>query len=105
MNTGDGAVGTREAIKKAEKHLDQGLKALDKRQKHIRVADHSEFGWATVEFYESHPLASDADDEKWLEKAEKEAERAANKCRRGGGSGSKRKCGYVATGPQSSRPS
>ena len=105
VNTGDGAVGTREEIKKAEKHLDQGLKALDKRQKHIRVADHSEFGWATVEFYESHPLASDADDEKRLEKAEKEAERAANKRRRGGGSGSKRKCGYVATGPQSSRPS
>ena len=61
MNTGEGAVGTREVIKKAKTHFDQGLKAPDKRQKHIRVADHSEFGWATVEFYESHPLVTDAD--------------------------------------------
>ena len=47
------------------------------------MADHSEFSWATVEHYESHLLAADSDDEKRLEKAEKEAERAANKHRRG----------------------
>ena len=105
VNTSDGAIGTREVIKKAETHLDRDLKALDKRQKHICVVNHSEFGWATVEFYESLPLATDADDEKRLEKAEKEAEQAANKHCCGGGSASKRKCGYVATGPQSSRPS
>ena len=72
-------------IKKAETFLDEGLKTLEKRQKHIKVADRSEFGWATVEHYESHPLAADSDDEKRLEKAEKEAERAATKRRRGGG--------------------
>ena len=49
------------------------------------MADRSEFGWATVEHYESHPLATDSDDEKRLEKAEKEAERAANKRRHGSG--------------------
>ena len=102
--TGNGNVGRRKAIKKADTFLDQGLKALDKHQNHIRVADHSEFGWATVEFYESNPLATDADDEKRLEKAEKDAERAANKPRCSGGAGSKRKCGHVGTGPQSSRP-
>ena len=73
--TGDGNVGTREVIKKADTFLDQGLKALDKCQKHNRVADNSEFGWATVQFYESHPLATDADDEKWLEKAKKRRSR------------------------------
>ena len=66
-------------MKKAETFLDEGLKTLEKRQKHIRVADRSEFGWATVEHYESHPLAADSDNEKRLEKAEKEAERAATK--------------------------
>ena len=47
-------------------------------QKHIKVADRSEFGWSMVGHYESHPLAEDSDAEKKLEKAEKEAERAAN---------------------------
>ena len=92
----------KEAIKKAEIILDEGLKSLEKRQKHIQVADRSEFGWATVEHYESHPLAADSDDKKHLEKAEKEAERAANKCRRGSGAaGIKKKSLSGGTGPSS----
>ena len=62
-------------------------------QKHIKVANRSEFG-SMVEQYESHPLAEDSDDEK-SEKAEMKAEpeRAANKLQRGGGSArNKRKC-------------
>ena len=74
-----------EPVKKAAILLDEGLKALERRQKHIKVAERSEFGWATVEHYDSHPLAADSDDEKRLEKAEKEAERAANKRRKGTG--------------------
>ena len=70
------------------------------------MADRSEFGWATVEHYESHPLAADSDDEKRLEKAEKEAERAANKRRRGGSgaaAGIKKKTGPSGVGT-GSRP-
>ena len=44
-----------------------------------------------VEHYDSHPLAANSDDEKCLEKAEKEAERAANKRQRGSGTGIKKK--------------
>ena len=91
----------KEAIKKAEMLLDEGLKSLEKRQKHIKVADRSEFGWATVEHYDSHPLAADSDDEKRLEKAEKEAERAANKRRRGSGTGIKKKNLFEGAGPSS----
>ena len=53
--------------------LDEGIKSLKKRQKHIKVADRSDFGWSMVEHYNSHPLADDLDDEKCLEKAEREA--------------------------------
>ena len=82
-------------MKKAATLLDEGLKALERCQKHIKVADHSEFGWATVEHYHSHPLVADSDDEKRLEKAEKEVERAANKRRRGTGTaGTKKKPGW-----------
>ena len=92
----------KEAVQKAGALLDEGLKALETRQKHIKVADRSDFGWSTVEHYESHPLAEDSDDEKKLEKAEKEAERAANKRRRGGGgAGNKRKCWPGPAGPSS----
>ena len=85
----------KEAIKKAEILLDEGLKSLEKRQKHIKVADRSEFSWATVEHYESHPLAADSDDEKRLEKAEKEAERAANKRRRGNSAAGRKKEEFI----------
>lgn len=55
-----------------------------------------------MEHYESHPLAADSDDEKRLKKAEKEAERAANKCRWGSGSvGTKKKSLSGGAGPSS----
>ena len=73
---------------------------MEMQQKHIKVANHSEFG-SMVEHYESHPLAEDSDDEK-SEKAEKKAERAANKRQRGGGSArNKRKCWPRPAGPSS----
>ena len=79
------------------------MKSLEKRQKHIKAANRSDFGWTTVEHYDSHPLAGDSDDEKRLEKAEREAERTASKRRRGGGAGVKRKRGWSDTGRPSSR--
>ena len=93
----------KEALKKVDSFLEEGMKSLEKRQKHIKVADRSDYGWATVEHYDSHPLADNSNDEKRLEKAEKEAECVANKRRRGGGAGAKRKRSWSDTGGPSSR--
>ena len=49
------------------------------RQKHIQLADRSEYGWATVKYYEDDPLAADSDDEKCIKKTEKEAQREVEK--------------------------
>lgn len=61
--------------------LDKGMKLLKKRQKHIKVANRLDYGWATVEHYDSHLLADISDNEKHLEKAEREAGRMASKHR------------------------
>ena len=52
------------AFKRTENHLDEGIKAITKRQKHIKVADRSDYGWATVQAYDTDDLASGSDDEK-----------------------------------------
>ena len=69
----------KEVLKKATESLDKGAKALATRQKHIQLADRSEFGWSTVRYYEADPLASDSDGEKLIKKAEKEAQREVEK--------------------------
>ena len=46
------------ALKRAEERLGEGTKALAERQKHIKVADRSEFGWPTINYYRDDPLAS-----------------------------------------------
>ena len=76
-----------EAIKKVHNLLDEGIKAIVRRQKLIKVADTSKFGWATIQHYDNHPLAADSDDEKHLEKTEKEAERASARRKRDTGTG------------------
>ena len=75
--------GQQECLKKAEAHLDEGKKVLGTRQKHIMAADRTDYGWAKVQQYDINPLAMDREDKKRLEKVEKEAERLANKKRRG----------------------
>lgn len=70
-------------VKKPTKHLSEGMKAIDVRQKHIKIADHSELGWAVVAAYEEEELASDSDDEKRIYKAEREAEQIAKRKRPG----------------------
>lgn len=67
----------RDVMKKATDHLDEGIKAIAKR--HIKVADHSDYGWTTVQSYDNDAPASDSDDKKRLEKAKKEAEKLVNK--------------------------
>ena len=50
-----------------------------RRGKNIQLADRSEFGWATVRYYEADPLASNSDNEKRIKKAEKEAQKEVEK--------------------------
>lgn len=56
-------------VERAKTALQQGLAA--------EIADHSVNGWGVVAEYTADELADDSDDEKWLEKAEKAAERKA----------------------------
>ena len=39
------------AVEKANTSLEEGMTSLKTRQKHIRIADRSEYGWAAVEEY------------------------------------------------------
>ena len=48
-------------------HLDEGTKTIAVHQKHIKIADRSDLGWAVVEAYMDDELASDSDD--WREEA------------------------------------
>ena len=71
-----------ETLLKAVEELQEGAKALAFRQKLIRLADRSEFGWDAVKEYETDELAENDDNAKRLEKAEKSAEQKALKRRK-----------------------
>ena len=58
------------------------------RQKAIRIADRSEYGWATVEEYEEDELAANSNDEKRLFRAEM---RAGRRCKAAAAKGEKKK--------------
>jgi len=85
---------------KADVCLDEGKKALQKRQKHILIADRSDYGWRAIRHYEVDPLAEDSNDETGIKKAtkaaQKEAEKAsyapARKWRAGGQGGFRKRC-------------
>ena len=62
--------------------LESGIEVISKRVKAIKLADKSEFGWATVDEYLSDELASDSDDEKRIYRAERRAKRKINEERR-----------------------
>ena len=68
-------------LKKTGKLLKEGIKAIKVRQKHIKIADRAELGWAVVAAYEEDELALDSDDEKRIYRAEREAERVAKRKR------------------------
>ena len=83
----------RESLKKVESSLEEGLKQLATRQKHIKITDRSDFGWGTVAHYLEDPIASGPEDEKEVDRTEshaekdskKDTERGADKRSRGGG--------------------
>ena len=77
-------------IEQVGKILDQGIVAVNTRQKLILLADQSELGWRTVHEYVSIPIAEDSDDENRMMKAEN---RAARKLK---GQGKERGVGVAA---------
>jgi hypothetical protein len=62
-------------LEKAKTSVQEGRKLVTQRQKHIRLADRSEFGWRFVKEYETDQLADDEEYEKRINKAEKVAEK------------------------------
>ena len=60
-------------IPKAKEELNKGISLINARQKIIKLADKSEFGWATVQEYVSDELADDQADTSKIKKAEKRA--------------------------------
>ena len=48
------------ALETLQQELKEGIQAITLQQKHIKVADGSEFGWAIVEEYDKDKLASDS---------------------------------------------
>ena len=58
------------AVEKAKTSLEEGMTSLKTRQKHIRIADRSEYGWAAVEEYVEDELADGEDDEKRIQRAD-----------------------------------
>jgi len=60
-------------LKKARKELQEGTVALVECQKHIYMADHSEHTWEMLVAYKGKVLATDKEDAKRIEKAEKAA--------------------------------
>ena len=70
------------SYEKVKVALESGTESVSKRVKAIKLADKSEFGWATVNEYLSDELASDSDDEKGIYRAERRAKRKINKEKR-----------------------
>ena len=66
----------RQRTTRVKKLLDELKKKIEYRNKVIKIADRSKYGWLTVAEYEKDKLASDSDDEKRLRNSEKGAEKA-----------------------------
>ena len=60
---------------KVHASLEKGEKLLTERQKHILLADKSDFGWSLIREYKRNDLAEDSDDEKEIIRAEARAPR------------------------------
>ena len=65
----------RQKTARVKNQLEEMVKKLNYRNKLIKIADKSPFGWTTVSEYEKDRLANDADDEKRIRDSEKGAEK------------------------------
>ena len=63
----------RPSLKRAIDALDDVRSVANKRLKHVRIADGSEAGWATIDFYDRPVLGSDEEDDKKIRAAERQA--------------------------------
>ena len=63
------------ATSKAKTAIEEGIALVTKRMKVIKIADKSQYSWATVHEYLSDELASDSEDEKRLFRSERKAEK------------------------------
>ena len=63
------------ALDKAKRAVDEGLRLISERQKLVKIADRSEYGWGVVAEYQADKLASGSDDERKFEKAERATEK------------------------------
>ena len=61
-------------ISKAKEELNEGISLINNRQKAIKLADKSVFGWATVQEYVAADLAENDADASKIKKAEKRAD-------------------------------
>jgi hypothetical protein len=66
-------------LDKTKEAIDKGRVLLTERQKLIKLADKSPFGWKTVLEYKQHDLAADEEDEKKIYRAEARAAREVKK--------------------------
>ena len=80
----------KKTIEAAKEELKEGQQEVSAHQKHIHLADRSEYGWATVEAYDDDELAEDPADEKKMADAEREAARKVTKKRKAKGKGNYR---------------
>ena len=85
---------------RAQKELEEGRHLISKRQKVIKLADKSEFGWGTVNEYLMDESASDDEDAEKIKKAER---RAAQKSKERLASRNKRKVTVTANQFHSNR--
>ena len=60
-------------LDKVKESLDKGVSLPAERQKHILLADKSDFGWMIIQEYKKNDLADDSDDEKKIIRAEARA--------------------------------
>ena len=63
------------ATSKAKTAIEESIALVTKRMKVIKIADKSQYSWATVQEYLSDELASDSEDEKRLFRSEGRAEK------------------------------
>ena len=67
---------------KLKRSLEEGTELVEKRIEALKLADKSDYSWATVSEYLSEELFSDSDDEKRMYRAEKRAERKVKEKKR-----------------------
>lgn len=69
-------------IGKAKEELNEGISLLYNRQKRVKLADKSEFGWATVQEYVCDDLADDEGDASKIKRLRKEPQPSLKHCKR-----------------------